>query len=246
MTVARGRRIWVARSSPSVGEAGALSAVEWGVPPSRTRRVRFHEGAKLRDFIPLHRQGAVECTSAAADFWFHYDAPKAAGESVSGSPSKQRLKTGGAEMLVVGESLGQPVAAHDEEREMIDHARPAGAIRGITLPSFLPVVVCRRKHPLFVVEYAVPAESASGNRQFISQGATPLRGDRRGCPILTGVYDVLGMGIAGKTINPEQSGDVESFPSAENSSPKPCHQTGDGLRDGDANAAVCCEEPRAH
>ena len=48
------------------------------------------------------------------------------------------------------------------------------------------------QHPLFVVEYAVPAESAGGNQQFLSQGAQPLRGDRHGRPILTKVFDTLG------------------------------------------------------
>lgn len=54
----------------------------------------------------------------------------------------------------------------------------------------------RLKHPLFVVEYAVPAESAGGNQQFLEQGAQALRGDRHGRPNLSRVYEALGLTTA--------------------------------------------------
>ncbi len=55
------------------------------------------------------------------------------------------------------------------------------------------------QHPLFVVEYAAPAESAGGNQQFLRQGALPLRGDRHGRPILTKVFETLAAEPANET-----------------------------------------------
>ena len=49
------------------------------------------------------------------------------------------------------------------------------------------------KRPLFVAEYAQPAESAAGNQYFIERGATALRGDRSGRPNLARVYEALGI-----------------------------------------------------
>ena len=53
--------------------------------------------------------------------------------------------------------------------------------------------------PLFVADYAQPAESAAGNQHFISQGATPLRGDSHGTPNLKQVYEAMGMTTPGET-----------------------------------------------
>jgi predicted Rossmann fold nucleotide-binding protein DprA/Smf involved in DNA uptake len=47
--------------------------------------------------------------------------------------------------------------------------------------------------PLFVADYAVPANSAEGNKVFLDRGATALRGDRQGRPNLGKVFDVLGV-----------------------------------------------------
>lgn len=51
----------------------------------------------------------------------------------------------------------------------------------------------RLGHPLFVAEYSSPAESAEGNRVFLDKGAQALRGDRRGQPNLSHVYESLGI-----------------------------------------------------
>ncbi len=48
-------------------------------------------------------------------------------------------------------------------------------------------------HPLFVADYAVPVNSAEGNKTFLERGAIALRGDRQGRPNLTKVFDVLEM-----------------------------------------------------
>ncbi len=46
-------------------------------------------------------------------------------------------------------------------------------------------------HALFVADYAVPADSAEGNKVFLDRGAIALRGDRQGRPNLAKVFDVL-------------------------------------------------------
>ena len=51
----------------------------------------------------------------------------------------------------------------------------------------------RLNRPLFVADYAQPADSAEGNQYFIGRGATALRGDRSGRPNLARVYEVLGI-----------------------------------------------------
>ena len=53
-------------------------------------------------------------------------------------------------------------------------------------------------HPLFVADYAVPANSAEGNKDFLDRGAIALRGDRQGRPNLAKVFDVLGMNGSGE------------------------------------------------
>lgn len=45
------------------------------------------------------------------------------------------------------------------------------------------------KHPLFVAHYAMPADSASGNQDFLKRGATPLRGNTEGVPNLAKVLE---------------------------------------------------------
>jgi DNA protecting protein DprA len=53
-------------------------------------------------------------------------------------------------------------------------------------------------HPLFVADYAVPANSAEGNKNFLDRGAIALRGDRQGMPNLAKVFAVLGMNGRGE------------------------------------------------
>ncbi len=55
-------------------------------------------------------------------------------------------------MLIVREGLRQTLAAHDEEREMIDDTRPAEAIHGVMLPRFPPVIVGGMQHPLLSLQ----------------------------------------------------------------------------------------------
>ncbi len=55
-------------------------------------------------------------------------------------------------------------------------------------------------HPLFVADYAVPANSAEGNKFFLDRGAMALRGDRHGRPNLAKVFDVLGMNGRGESV----------------------------------------------
>lgn len=43
------------------------------------------------------------------------------------------------------------------------------------------------KRPLFVADYAVPAQSAEGNQYFLAKGALPLRGNQDGVPSLSRV-----------------------------------------------------------
>jgi predicted Rossmann fold nucleotide-binding protein DprA/Smf involved in DNA uptake len=45
--------------------------------------------------------------------------------------------------------------------------------------------------PLFVVHYAMPAESAAGNQDFLNRGATPLRGNPDGVPQLGRVLESI-------------------------------------------------------
>ncbi len=64
-------------------------------------------------------------------------------------------------------------------------------------------------------DYAVPANSAEGNKVFLDRGAIALRGDRQGRPNLAKVFDVLGINgqsesiaataIAPQTIEPNFS-----------------------------------------
>ena len=75
--------------------------------------------------------------------------------------SEQRLETGGAKMTFVGEDLSQPVAAHDEEGEMVDDARPADAIRSESPPCLLPVVIGGKKHALSPFERIGRATNAA-------------------------------------------------------------------------------------
>jgi DNA processing protein len=48
----------------------------------------------------------------------------------------------------------------------------------------------KRRHPLFVVEFAEPGPSAEGNPFFLERGGIPLRGNRDGIPNLDGVLAV--------------------------------------------------------
>jgi len=56
--------------------------------------------------------------------------------------------------------------------------------------------------PLFVADYAQPAESAAGNRHFIDRGATPLRGDRTGTPNLRRLYEAIGISTSSESTEP--------------------------------------------
>jgi DNA protecting protein DprA len=79
-------------------------------------------------------------------------------------------------------------------------------------------------HPLFVAEYAAPANSAEGNKNFLDRGAMALRGDRQGLPNLTKVFEVLALNghgesspatvVASKAVEP-------NHPSALRSATKP-------------------------
>lgn len=51
-----------------------------------------------------------------------------------------------------------------------------------------------QKRPLFVADYAVPADSAEGNQHFLTRGAAPLRGNREGVPMLGRVLEVVKSG----------------------------------------------------
>ena len=57
--------------------------------------------------------------------------------------------------------------------------------------------------PLFVADYAQPAESAAGNRHFLQRGATPLRSNRDGQPNLERVYAAIGMAPSPESSRPE-------------------------------------------
>jgi len=49
----------------------------------------------------------------------------------------------------------------------------------------------KNKKPLFVVEYGVYKPSAEGNKFFLQNGGTPIRGDKNGKPILKRVYSAI-------------------------------------------------------
>ncbi len=49
----------------------------------------------------------------------------------------------------------------------------------------------KNKKPLFVVEYGVYKPSAEGNKYFLQNGGTPIRGDKNGVPILKRVYSAI-------------------------------------------------------
>ncbi len=51
----------------------------------------------------------------------------------------------------------------------------------------------QRGRPLFVADYAAPANLAEGSKDFLDRGAIALRGNRQGRPNLAKVFVVLGM-----------------------------------------------------
>ena len=59
--------------------------------------------------------------------------------------------------------------------------------------------------PLFVADYAQPAESAAGNRLFLDRGAIPLRGDRTGTPNLKRLYVAIGVAESAEPATPQQT-----------------------------------------
>jgi DNA protecting protein DprA len=60
--------------------------------------------------------------------------------------------------------------------------------------------------PLFVADFAQPAESAAGNKDFIRRGAMPLRGNVSGKPNLSGIYSILG--VTENSESDRQNGDT--------------------------------------
>ena len=58
--------------------------------------------------------------------------------------------------------------------------------------------------PLFVADYAVPANSAEGNRYFLERGALPLRGNRQGTPNIARVLTAIRQ--PGETPSPRSKG----------------------------------------
>ena len=49
----------------------------------------------------------------------------------------------------------------------------------------------KRRHPLFVIDFAQPAASAKGNRYFLERGGVPLRGDREYVPKIQSLLDAV-------------------------------------------------------
>lgn len=49
----------------------------------------------------------------------------------------------------------------------------------------------KRRHPLFVIDFAQPGASAKGNRYFLERGGLPLRGNREHVPNIQGLLDTV-------------------------------------------------------